>query len=801
MTTEKEKLDMQKKIRQSIKDSFLYIFSDTAYMFVEQYNEIINYLETNEKLNLYLFIKNRPKYSKDKQIEYIIKRNSKLIECISDDIILLDEITTSKIKSYLEKYREYITSNGKIILKEDNQVFENCIPFDDKNLNKYNIEEKKDKQGNYYFSYLMPSTFFNEINYWNNMVKDENIYWLFNSEIIVKPYASNENSINTAEFKIQYKLTDTMMTTTYMAVCEHIDKDFPFGCKDTVTFSDYNKKPKCRHGHNVLTTAKPMSARMKSYSVYVAIDVNDTSNNSKEIYLYIDSNFFLEASQRIRANYFCMQKDEILITILLGFEPLEEIITKPLTKPVFSLPRDKYSNVFQWQFDCIKDYHKWYTGFKLTDQNKIVGLFKLMQLNLRYYFEYISVFMLVGSSGGGKTVWQSVLTPLFTNKHMSINNTITPAQFLGGANKKENKIYADDSGNVKGVGYIYEDMLWEEFVDAINEFSGNASMKSVNNPISMLKPYMDTNKSMRGYLGAQAESKPNSCITITANMEDLLNLKNLRKDMEKALQAIGVKHKFDTNELLTRPLEYYKKVCKGVDSDKITKAIASIRRKYGKSHWILNIFDAEQSRILFNIFLEDDRQGDDYSEYNEVNTHEEPQFLHLEEIRKELNEMFIIKNDDELYNLTQEVGKYVDKEYFVYEKRLYTNLSWYTPRKVHPRFRIKLIIALGKLCWLNKCWYTNNKLDEIILNDRDKEFIDWFMLYNFNSLTQDEADGKILPKTLGMYYKTDELRDVEDDYSKYEYKERRKLDEDIIRELKETQDVEDLKDIFDVENN
>lgn len=659
----------------------------------------------------------------------------------------------------LEKCKGFIKSNPKKIDEEGNLIDDNIhnkiielLKLSNSTLNIEKSSRDKefiDVKENKYDDNFIPLETFNSFSFWLNAFKDSSIEYEFNKKIPNGMFDNTTTKIRSAKFKILSESEIISYPTHFETTCTGPVKinnklDYNVECGEKIEFCEYHMSQKicCAAGHTLSNPrAVPSAENIELYS-YVVVDLNSEQDNELLIYSLNPIDAGIIIGNYINIQYQNNQK----IIILLNHK---KIITHKKELKNNILLRDKKNHFFlNDMYISIQKYLKDVFNFTLTNQSKYLGEVILFQCILKLMFNIPTNAIFLGTSGIGKSFWYNMLVPLMTMKKTKLYGlSVRRTKFIGGESNKKtlfsNAIFAPGVVETKDFVFI------EEAGNALEDLNINKDKE--NNIFTMLKAASEEidpgNRSSRPV-------KLNASCYLAGNIEDASSVvdnyrrKVLRKYKENTM---GEKSRVSYNLPLFKASKWYEEK-KNIE---LAKAHEFVRySEYNNKYYATNLSFAEQGRFDFCLLLEAESgdKGDD--EYNpdeeKINVN-----FHREEFINECKNIFYEVDVETYVKIQQKVSELLNikkNNYKVHNRFIIAQLK----KRVFRLFRY--LIICNRQYWEESCDLTKNPI-------RDDELLaahNW-MLYNYNSLDNNEISMVKTPLPNTMYYDLFQLKEETDD--------------------------------------
>ena len=685
----------------------------------------------------------------DREKEIFSKFNNKRIFENTEGLTYIDREISSGVMDWCNKYIQSVS---------------NTIIQDSRSVNYKNAKEMDDNllvpNENHSYDDVLLNLFYNcDIEY--AFVDNEVDQLVFNGTLQTCAF----NVGNTGHFKI--------IPTKYKTVCTCQTQ---FGeCGNSVNYCRVHKhwKLTCNDSHNNVESghtikdpfSKPAIENRKLFH-YLLTDKNDDSN--KEITAYSLTEI---TSNVIKCNCVFVNNDIEPFVLILGVDVTDE---DDSFEGDFLLKNPKNFTMINDVYESIRKYYKKHHNVLIDNKNKVIWQIVILQMLCKKFFNNRVHSIILGKSGTGKTFPVDAILPLFTfNEKRVVGSSITRNKFLGGPQNKNVSTF------VPGYASSQEAVFLDEVSSSIQSFSKAPDQHA--NPIAMIK---DASKSFYT-VAIQGGDKVagNATFILAGNLENMNEhvLEYKKKVRNNYKTYSNVRSNF--NGPLFKSIEYYS-VDKG--NTFMAKAHAYARKNFNRDY-LTGLEPAAIGRFSFVVLLEDDNdvlerlpKGCNYHTkslkmFDTISGKK----LHRNNFIDELNGVFGLDEDNKLCSIPQVFSDKVHE--FFYEEFLANrnNFSKFKNESVNTHFQKSLINIITQLLYMDKVYWGKpleiGEDDLLIVND--------IMLYNFNSLSIDEAK-----KVKKPYYNDYDVFKADDLFTAFE----EKNDERIKKELEEKKMIENI---------
>ena len=690
----------------------------------------------------------------------------------SKGYILNEEITNQLVK-LLEKACE--PTSNTILVTETRQDFKDVetefeIEDDTSETGGNDTEHINELDDNPDAILLKPKPTFTFSSFCMNYLYARHIQYMFNTEIPQKSLSENSD-FYTSHFEIISFLDVMDFPTKFTVTCTHKNK-YGVECGNIVNFSHIHKHstikctdsledPEGVEGHTIknLQEAELRAGDIMKLYAYTVKDANSESTEEYVLYSLYELNEY-----EVKGNIVDSKRGQERLRILIS---KEHIPRKELEEPILIKDKNNWSFLHDI-YKSVQRYLKKYHEIQLTNQNRVVAEFVILQTLMTLYYDFACKSLIAGKSGTGKSFIAKVITPLFTNSQVIVSgNDVTRNRLLGGRSNYQSTIFSSPYSP----GYIatHDLVVLEEMTNEIGSFQ-DPKTDLTKNVMSMLKGIDEKGQEYDVGIQGSVKSRVRSSVVMFGNIEQLQQIRQeYRKSVRnkyKSLQ-LGEDLNFQNKWPLYKPIEFY---VKEMANETLAKAHQLVRKDYLPRNWVTNLPEAEQNRILNMIILEDVETG--YQPI-ESNMNEKLQgYIHRAELEEELKQTFTIKPKTQLF---EEVREWLNEEYF----RGRNNIVVDKTINYNVHIRVKLMQWCTLLVHMQKTYYEQNNNLNTLTND-DKLFLKYYLQYNYNTVSIEEASGKKTPYINDLLYDTDTVEDEE-----YVTKKRKEKEEEIEKRARE----------------
>ena len=576
----------------------------------------------------------------------------------------------------------------------------------------------------------LPDTLLSSIK--KNLFYDKDSVYVYNESIPIKQLDTTIPHLQSLKLKINGIIDIYNMPTKYEVRCSH-QKD-GIECGNVVHFCDVhlNSTIKCSdsggigEGHTIKKPEHAPIFESKEIYIYEGEDLNNPE--SKEILIYslvkLDYNI-------VKVNAIFVNEKKINYIFVVSVK--EEKI-KPLKENI--LIRDPNSFYFLNDFyTSIQKYLKQYHDIALTNQNKIVGQILSFMLINNIIYGIRTNALIMGKSGSGKSIWSEYLIPLLSlNNKTVIGTDITRNRFIGG----RANIVSEMKNSMFSVGYIAtQDFIFaEEGTNSLEKFH-DPRLDQSNNIFHLLK--ICSGRKIDVAIQGGGKVFPKASTALVGNLEQLKFTQEYKWWVANKYRKMDGGKTYNENWPLFKPISYYIDILKNRELAEAHAIVRQNHKNLAGIHYITRLPPAEQVRYDFCVVLEDDYGTKKRKRKDDGEKHlENPK---RDFLIKELSGLFLDENGHPRpvpRELKTSINDFWDDEY--YPSRNNFKNMFGVERDINTHFENSVIQTMRQLIWLNRQYYsTNGKVFEGPLNDDEKSIIKYFLAFNYNTLSQEEA--------------------------------------------------------------
>lgn len=688
----------------------------------------------------------------------LIEEESKIKTFIQQNNIRVEEIDK---KYYLNKKdSKFIIDSLKTYLNKPMIEVINSFDYSYVDVEEFDIDDERYNKHILHKSDIIkpsPSTEFIK-SILRNLFYNNNITFAFNDNIEWDNSYSH-TTIKTNGFKIIAPNGLTSIPTRFKHICLAKNKD-GVECGNIAEFfkGHLNSELKCnisnnsKTGHSIKNLSTIPAIAIKQMFRYFIED----SLTGREFNAY---SFIKLPNNKIIANYLYVCDNDKDVIIITNYKNELEVNNDIgiLTTP---------SSPFFFLFDVLEDikqYYKQHHNFKINNNNKIVGLFILSQLCIKQLLNERFHGMYVGESGGGKSIWAKLLTPLFTNNFADVKaKSLSEARFLGSSNRGDSGMFINNRFT-PGLMESCDVIIMDEATDVLND---RVVFKSTNDVYEWMK-VADEGKD-RGKVGTRS-GKPNACVVMFGNISQMeeLNREYYKKVNYKYKQYKTEGRKKDLTLIpLYKSCEFY---FKEYEDDSLAKAHSVVRKNdYRHKNYIIKLDEASMARFTLFVGLEDERTK--YEDYDVNIPLDDIYGVRGDVFMKELVERCAdsegeVKKPNKQF--CEDVGLFMNN----YLKNERNNFNFVRGGKMNNHVVRNLVRYVIDLLWINKLYYKQ----PYNLTKDDENVVRYLLKFNYNVLSNYESNLSKHPYINDSLYSLDEIGKYDDEMG-YNYKVKLKAD-------------------------
>lgn len=563
-----------------------------------------------------------------------------------------------------------------------------------------------------------------------NLFYNKDVQYKFTDRITIQELNKSSSSLQTLHLKINGVLEHTLISIKRKAICTN--KTNGVECGNVVHFSDVhlNSQIRCtdskittKEGHVIRKLEKAIVEENCVWYVYEGADLKNENSTELKICSLQEIN-----ANDVIANAIFVNDDSSNYVLILSIKEREV----KLLKERILLKDEKSLHFLDDIYKSLQKYLVNYHNIILTNQNKIVGeIITFILLNNLFYNKRMNA-LIVGKSGSGKTIWSEWLIPLFTlNSKTILGTDVTRNKFVGG---RSNTI-SSSVNSLFSAGYVATQnvIFAEECTNSLKDFK-DTKLNQANNIFHLVKSCSGREIDV-AIQGGQKVYPKASCILV-GNLEQLDFTSSYKQYVANKYKKLGdnIKKSYKERWPLFKPVGYYIETLKNME---LAEAHSIIRQNYkdiAGNHFVTRLPPAELARYAFMIILEDDlndKKNKRIMKKDEILVNPK-----REQLIKEFNEIFI--NEDGIvecpFELKEQINDFYNDEFYP-GRHNYKNIFG-AEREINSHIENNIITIMEQLVWMNKLYYKNPDHN---LTDDDKMIIKDFMLYNYNTISSEEA--------------------------------------------------------------
>lgn len=725
-----------------------------------------------------------------KWLSIFLDKNKALL----DENGVLEQSLTDELVELLLKAKELDNETGSKteLLESTRHGFKDVVEPEDEDLDFLNNEELIKSKDEDIF-YLKPSQTFSFTSFMMNYFYSNKIRYVFNNNVLNNSVYNDNLTIR--ELEVLSFMEEVRIPVKYKVICTH-RSEMGEECGNIVFFSEVHKNSTiyCTDSledSNILGTRHTVknieNATVVEQASLYAYNVRDVETEKEMVVYSVEE---LE-STHVKVNIVNGGKKNSQLMLVIAQQKLNKFV-HALKEP-FLLKHERNKGFFLHDLiDSSKKYLKDYHNVSLNYSNRVVGEYMLLQYLSNVYLDYAFRAGYFGKSGAGKSIWAKLLLPLFTNSIAIVEGSeVTRNRLLGGKGNHLSNFFA--SPYTPGYIATHDVVFLEEMTNQLSDFhEGTKAFGKGNlsgNVFSLLKGKDEKGQEYDVGIQGSQKSRVRASTILVGNLEQLASIKEEYKRLVykkyKLFNRTEGGPNFSSRWPMYKPVEYYSKDLKNVA---LAKAHMSARKELLTKNYVTLLPEAEQARLAIMIILEDNESG----YVPRILTKEErlKTFVHREDIKSELDKVFA--NKPLPNSLFKEVNVFLEEELFrnrnnfVIDKTIDYNIH----------LRAAVVRLMSALVWLNKLyWVEPGTEPDTSLTTEDKELIEYYSLFNYNTLNRDEASMTKKPYINDLFYDTDEVHGESTELVEQERIE--ELKELITKQGAFVKGVDTQEDVFD----
>lgn len=575
--------------------------------------------------------------------------------------------------------------------------------------------------------------------------KPINIRHIFNDMLpIIERTQATNGCIQRYYIKIKTKIQDGEFPLTYEMACPYCENTIeitymemsnPIGCR----YNDYREQ---RHIPRGFTAANEHNVGHKLTPTISTC----TPKKRKMIHLYEGEFGRLDGTfEQTMTQFFCFEElepgvyDANIITgkemgqyIILSVNPASHLADLP--NHIVQIT-SKNRCFLDELYDQLVNYLSVQHGMNINTKGKIIAETLILQLLMNLLHKERTYFLLLGTSGAGKTFWGDLIPQLLTFSYEKVSGEKTTKNIvLGGRSAR--KDFNNQILQSKGVICSRDFVLFEESGNCIDDFLNKNKAKQ-DNLFSMLKSTND--RTIGTTTQGTQENVATASIVLTGNLEQLQSTEQylmlVRERYKMMNRGISYLNKWP----LFKPYDFYKQK---QNDEKLSQAHYDIRTSsiMHEKHYITRLNSAEMARFPFFIVLEDDvlNKNSRHAPLSESTGDFDRSRFHTGQIRRDLKNIFTLhhtsmslrENKNAIKNILPQVENYIRYEFHKKRHNFFNLANGHMTQKI-------LKIALSFFVF-QKQWQGEDILT-CQITDREKEFFEFFMSFHYNVISIEES--------------------------------------------------------------
>lgn len=560
---------------------------------------------------------------------------------------------------------------------------------------------------------------------------------LFNYALPVKGLR-NQNTIQRVRLKVMGEVEEFALPITYriecptcrnVAIFTEMDTTRKIYCTHNTHFKN-NPNAAVRRGIDHEFTKLTTKSAEKSITLkgYMAETQNDEGNWIESENLFYSMVPLENTIQEVELIQHCTVNGSAINSssfyIILSVN--QTLFTQKLDKEVFGEIKGK-TFLDQIQNGLV-EYCREHHGMNVRSDNRYIGQINLFlmlanKIHNRKFYAFI-----VGTSGSGKTFWSELLTQLLPLTSTTFNGAqVTKNRFMGGDGSV--KSISGTSTFQKGIVGTHDFIVGEEATNALDMFHITGGNKTAN-LFSMIKITSGEFVPITSQGTAMYPSK--ASLILLGNIEQLQNHTTYLKKVVNMVKKKDLAFKYKSDWPRYRPLEYY---LKQLESPLVANSHYEVRRldeEYVTSHYVTKLPPAEMARFHFFVMLEADRE-EEFTDFRKGV--EKLGTVHMEQIWTEITKRLKVidmktENRPEYNAFFDEIYNYLFKEFF--QQRQNFRL---TKGNINTHVKNNIYLIAKSFFVMQKHWFDQ----PLSLTREDKDAFEFFMRFNYNTLSEDEA--------------------------------------------------------------
>lgn len=667
----------------------------------------------------------------------------------------------------IKKINKYLEHNGSSVENPNEDDYRGAITLEKHNETLIdNQQTNKYDENNINYNHIIPNEYYSSDEYFHNHAVNIKLKHLFNYNIFLKKFNNRSFKIQNVRIKILSESEDIDFPIIYQTKCPRCDKIAKFTdagfivkniyCNSTVGMPGgwATERGDAVQTHQIFSVkdfAKPCDwINFHGYDIEMYNPDNKEYEKCDTI-LYSDEKITDETLE-LQVIIFTVKKGKVnmakfLLALGVNINASKDTLSQEIIK------KHKNEVFYNDIFESLKKYLLVYHHKKINDNNKIVACTLIFTIISNLFYNVRFDYHVIGKSGMGKSFWGNIIPKLFTGKTITADGgSISKNRYLGGTSGKTN--IAGKTAIIKGLVGSHKFIMIEEASNKLNDFLDKFGSKT-NNIYSMRKLTSGgkvpiTTQGTSEYSVIANEYLTGNLSNMNSN-EDYLNMvsKEYKKLINKNESNIpkNISKKYISEWSLFRPLRFY---IKKMNNQILAQAHFNVRtnnisnEKYigvgRNNHYITRLPVAEMARFAFFHVIEGKEHG------KKKVTLEDDDFFHnihrnqiLEELG--LNKIDLMATNDKKYlDLKEEIEEYINEEF------LYHHHNFNIFNDNGDDINSHIVKALIKICLvftiIQKNFYN---VSEYELTNEDKKNFSNFMIYNYNTLSPDEARMKSKP--------------------------------------------------------
>lgn len=682
------------------------------------------------------------------ETDSFVRKNQKRF---TNDLILKTDYAWQIIDIYLlYKKQESIEKNPDMI--NEKYEFFNNIPVKEYN-NK--IQSLSDTKRNYEHDEnpinIIPNENYSFKHLIKNFSRNKNMVHKYN-HLIPEGFDRSSVELQRARFRKLLEYDETTIPINYeidCPICQRklVVNDFDFNASLRCTFneiipgmSEQSIQEIVRRGHPIKKGSRMVKIAKTIYGYNLERIAPDGTIHDVPQMVY---SFEKLKEETFQANFLFYLKestnglinDNILFILGTDDFDIEETIPYNIIQRTTNSDNKFFlADIFN---SCLKYLQKEHDVI-IQPKNQIIAYYVIFQLLMNLFHKQRTAFFMLGKSGTSKTFWSQILPRLFTPYFKSLDGVnVSKNVFLGGTSHKKSIFGTEQT--VKGAVSNQDYVILEESSNSLDDFNFR---RKINNCFYFIKV------SSKAFLDVTTRGTSNyetrASLYLTGNLEHLSWTQTYQHRIARAYRELS-KKEFNYSAPLFHPLDYYKDILQNYELGTAHYSIRTSDAMCVNRNPITLLPDAEMARFHFFIVIEDSYDTvQDIGDFFNVNKNFTCK-IHREQILKELGLKFSRfdinalseKKTPELIRFKEQVYRYLKDEFFNSRQNYRKSVT----EDVNAHVKEGLLNVVFSFFLFQKQFYS----ESLQLTDDDKKLFQYFISFNYNVITQEQASLKAPP--------------------------------------------------------